>query len=206
MTPSSERRLQRLMDLGERLLCLLLFAGLVARLSHSLALRPANALALLSEGLIVVFIVLRRGAQVVTTRPLDWVVAVLGSTLPLMIDAGGKPLASPALGTTFMLAGLLLSIWAKLNLRRSFGMAAANRGVVRSGPYRAVRHPMYAGYMLGYLGFWVNNASLANACLYLLAAGFQIARIKAEERVLGLDPAYVGLMQRVRYRLAPRIF
>src|ERR1700682_5194874 len=60
--------------------------------------------------------------------------------------------AGPPLPTLFcgllITAGVLLQIYAKLTLRRSFGIIAANRGVMTSGPYRVVRHPMYAAYLL----------------------------------------------------------
>jgi protein-S-isoprenylcysteine O-methyltransferase Ste14 len=206
LTPAQERTAQRAMDMGERLICLIFYAGLVLRLSPSLALRPYNLLGLISETLIVVFIVFRRGAQTVTTRPLDWAAAVLGSNLTLLINGDGRPLAPVAIGASLMLMGLLVAIWAKLALRRSFGVAAANRGVVAGGPYRIVRHPMYTGYLLGFIGFWLNNPSLRNGLLYLGAILFMLIRIFAEERVLKQDPAYAEVVDSVPYRIIPGLF
>jgi protein-S-isoprenylcysteine O-methyltransferase Ste14 len=201
-----ERRLQKLMDFGERTFFLLLYAIFVTSLSRSLASRPYNILALISEGLIVFFTIVRRDARMVTTRPGDWLVALLGTALPLLVRAGGHTAAPLLVGTALMVAGLLISIYAKLTLRRSFGLAAANRGVVVSGPYRIVRHPIYTGYILMYVGFLLNNPLAWNLALYLLAIGLLILRVMAEEIVLRQDPQYLTLLQRVHYRLMPGVF
>ena len=111
-----------------------------------------------------------------------------------------------AVGTAIMSAGLVLAIWAKASLRHSFGMAAANRGAVCEGPYRGIRHPMYAGYILVYLGFFLNNPLFWNIAIYGTAIAFQIARIMAEERILALDPKYADYRAHVRHRLVPRVF
>jgi protein-S-isoprenylcysteine O-methyltransferase Ste14 len=47
---------------------------------------------------------------------------------------------------------------------------------------------------------------LRNAILYLAALAIQIARLKREERILMLDPAYQAYAARVRYRLLPGLF
>jgi protein-S-isoprenylcysteine O-methyltransferase Ste14 len=105
-----------------------------------------------------------------------------------------------------MLSGLLLAIWAKLTLRRSFGLAAANRGTVIAGPYRMVRHPMYAAYIIGDIGFFLNNPLLWNMCLYIVAILALVLRILAEEAILTADPAYHAYRGRIRYRLLPAFF
>src|SRR3712207_5654835 len=105
-----------------------------------------------------------------------------------------------------MLAGFMLQIAAKMTLRRSFGVVAANRGVKVGGPYRVIRHPMYAGYLLTQIGFLLTNPSVWNASIYAIALGFQISRILAEERVLSRDASYRAFTAAVPYRLAPGIF
>ena len=47
-----------------------------------------------------------------------------------------------------MVSGLVLHLYGKVCLARSFGLVAANRGVQRLGPYRVIRHPIYAGYVI----------------------------------------------------------
>lgn len=201
-----EQSLQRFMDLGERAFFVLLYVAYVARLWHSLAWQPSNGIAVISEGFVVVFIIIRRNALMVTTRPLDWLVALISTALPMLIKAGSTSLAPTVYGTTLMLTGLLFSISSKLTLRRSFGLAAANRGVVHSGPYAFIRHPIYAGYVLGYVGFSLNNPLNWNFTLYVVAICLLVLRIMAEERVLSQDPNFVAYTHRVPYRLVPGLF
>jgi len=206
LDPQTERRLQRALDIGERLFVGFLFAIFLVNLSHTILLRPYNILAIISEGMTVYFIVVRRSALAMTTRPLDWFAALTGTALPMFIKAGEVSLAPPIVGTVIMSVGLTLAIWAKASLRQSFGVAAANRGPVSRGPYCGVRHPMYAGYFLVYVGFFLNNPLLWNAAIYIASVGFQIARIMAEERVLTLDRKYADYRAQVRYRLVPGVF
>ena len=105
-----------------------------------------------------------------------------------------------------MVAGILLQITAKLVLGRAFGIVAANRGVKVLGPYRFVRHPMYAGYTLTHVGFLLAMPSLMNALFYATALTMQVARIFREEHVLGQDASYRTFAARVRYRLVPGVF
>jgi protein-S-isoprenylcysteine O-methyltransferase Ste14 len=74
------------------------------------------------------------------------------------------------------------------------------------GPYRLIRHPMYAGYMLNQLGFLLYCPTSWNLGVYLLCWSVQIGRILAEERLLLHDDAYRVLVSRVPYRLIPRLF
>lgn len=206
LDPYVERRLQQLMDLGERIFFLSLYAILVTSLWPSLRSQPYNILALISEGLIVFFTTIRRNAFLVSTRPADWLIALLGTALPLLVKAGGHPVAPPLIGTALMAMGLLISICSKLTLRRSFGLAAANRGLVNSGLYRIVRHPIYAGYIVMYIGFLLNNPLAWNLALYLLSAILLVLRVRAEEIVLIQDPNYAAFRQRVHYRLVPGVY
>lgn len=204
--PAPQGPVKRILDLGERAFSLALFAALVARLAPTLPTRPWNAPLLVSEGLVVFFMIIRRRPQLVTSRPLDWLAAFIGTAAPLLVRPGGHPLGPPAVGGILILVGLVVSIWAKLTLRRSFGLAAANRGVVGGGPYGLVRHPMYAGYLMVYAGFCLLNPLAWNVGVYTVTIALLVYRVLAEERVLEKDPVYFAFMGRVRYRLAPGLF
>jgi protein-S-isoprenylcysteine O-methyltransferase Ste14 len=65
---------------------------------------------------------------------------------------------------------------------------------------------MYAGYILVYVGFLLNNPLWWNLALYAATVILIVARIRAEERVLVKDPEYAAFMSRVRHRLAPGLF
>ena len=126
--------------------------------------------------------------------------------MPMLLRAGGKPPLPAVIGTVLMCCGLAFAIWAKATLRQSFGIAAANRGPVSSGPYRFIRHPIYAGYILVYVGYSLNNPLAWNLVVYAITIGLQVMRILAEERVLGADQGYSRYQSIVRYRLLPGVF
>jgi protein-S-isoprenylcysteine O-methyltransferase Ste14 len=100
----------------------------------------------------------------------------------------------------------VFEIYAKVFLGRSFGIVAADRGIVVMGPYRIVRHPIYLGYFVTHIGFLLANWSARNIALYISIYFFKISRILAEERILREDESYRADCQRVRYRVIPFIF
>jgi protein-S-isoprenylcysteine O-methyltransferase Ste14 len=195
-------------DLIERILVVGLYAPLCFNLgTAALAGSWADLILLLSEGTVVFFILVRRFTSDVSMRPRDWLFAAAGTAMPLLVRAGGDgPITGVQFCTPLMVFGFLLQVWAKLTLRRSFGIIAANRGVKIGGPYGFIRHPMYAGYILTQIGFLLLNPTLWNLSVYLVAFSSQIVRILAEERLLAEDPGYRALRQSVRYRLIPGVF
>jgi protein-S-isoprenylcysteine O-methyltransferase Ste14 len=204
--PASARLVNWLMDYGERALLVMLYLLLVQRLLPSLKGQPANVLLLASESIVVSFVVFRRRTANVTQSPFDWLVALGGTICPLLMQSGGHQLGPPALSATLMLVGICIHVGAKLSLRRSFGMAAANRGVKIGGLYRLVRHPMYLGYAVTWIGFLLTNPIPINLALVGCAGGMQVMRILAEERLLSLDETYRAFMARVRFRVLPGVF
>jgi protein-S-isoprenylcysteine O-methyltransferase Ste14 len=197
------------LDLVERIALVLFFGALAWRLLRSWIDTGSlvSLILLVSEASVVAFVLIRRSTTDVSMRPADWFIALLGTTAPLLVSpTGGEALASDLVCVPLILMGLGVQIAAKLTLRRSFGVVAANRGVKIGGPYRVVRHPMYAGYILTQVAFLLTYPSLWNAAVYVVAFAFQIGRILAEERVLSRDPSYQAFTAAVPYRLAPGLF
>lgn len=206
---SASARSVRLLNWTEHLLVFGFFGWFVQRMVASTLADGAwfNLPLLVSEGSVVLFLLLRRPATEVSWQPRDWALAIGASCLPLLVVANSADMLVPAgAGVMLMLTGMAMQIAAKLTLRRSFGIIAANRGVKATGPYRFVRHPMYAGYLATQVGFLLLNPTPWNAAVYAVALACQVARLLAEERLLGRDPAYRALMSAVRYRLVPGVF
>jgi protein-S-isoprenylcysteine O-methyltransferase Ste14 len=168
--------------------------------------RPSTLLWVVSEGLVAALLMVRRPAQAVSRRPVDWAIGIVGSFVALLARPDDAASALEGLGTTIQLTGMVAQILAKTALGRSFGIVAANRGLVRGGPYRLVRHPIYAAYLVSHIGFLICNPTARNIAVYIGVYVLQIARIFAEERVLAEDPAYRQYRTEVRYRLIPGIF
>lgn len=193
-------------DLTERGFLLALSLWAIVRLAPGIMSEPQIVWLLISETLAVAFILLRRPAQRIDISPYAAGVAFLGTSAPLLVIAPGHSWLPAHLGTALMIAGILISIAAKIALNRSFGLAAANRGVKRAGPYRLLRHPMYAGYALTQITFLLLNPCLWNLCIYLVSWSVQILRIRAEEKVLQEDAAYRDYASEVRFRLIPGVY
>lgn len=197
------------LDLVEKFTYLALLTLLTLRMVPSALAHGGyiNIVLLASECMVIVFVLLRRRTNEISHRRYDWLIGFAGMVMPLLVLPGsGRPLVDPALCGMVMVAGFALQMAAKLTLRRSFGVVAANRGVKAGGPYRLIRHPMYLGYTLTHVGFVLAGPLAWNIGVYLLAATLQVMRLLAEERILDGDPAYRALAARTRYRLIPYVF
>jgi protein-S-isoprenylcysteine O-methyltransferase Ste14 len=194
-----------LLDLAERGFVLLLMALFLIRLAPMIGSGACNILIAVSEGLSAILILCRRPGAVVATA-YAWTISILGTCAPLLVAPGGARLLTGTAPLMLMATGLGFSISAKLFLRRSFGILPANRGVQRTGPYRLVRHPMYAGYVLTHAGFLLSSFSLRNLLAYAICWTAMALRIRAEEKILSRDPAYRAYQDGVRYRLIPGIW
>ena len=76
----------------------------------------------------------------------------------------------------------------KLSLGRSFGLLPANRGIVSTGMYRLVRHPIYLGYLVTHVAFLFAHPTVWNLALLVLADCALCVRAVLEERSLLRDP------------------
>ena len=107
-----------------------------------------------------------------------------------------------------MLAALLM-IWARVTFgRRSFHVAAdaTDGGLVTSGPYRFIRHPIYASIIYFLWAGIFSNYSLLNAILGIAATLALMIRIYAEETlIIERYPEYSEYAARTR-RIIPLIF
>ena len=164
-------------------------------------------LALLSETSIAFFVLIRRPTNAISISLGDWMLATTATAAPMLVQPSAAPNgAIVAAGVAILIAGTCLHILAKLYLRRSFGIAPANRGVKIDGPYKFVRHPMYSGYLLAHIGVFLMMPTLFNAVIYVIGWTAQVLRLLVEERLLARDTAYRDYLARVRWHLIPGIF
>src|SRR5271169_6702819 len=123
-------------------------------------------------------------------------VATYGSTflLPAFLAIAGSrhpswvrmtPAAWAAgLGYGLWMTGILAAVWTLWQLRYSFSLAPQARELVCSGAYRLARHPIYAAYLLQYIGIWFGRMTLPFGVAILAWMVLITARIHYEEKVL----------------------
>lgn len=164
-------------------------------------------LLLASESLVVVLTVVRRRAHITDRSAVAAVMTTLSlAGPPLVRSAQMEPLAPDVVTALISASGLLLVIAAKVTLGRSFGIAPANRGVVASGPYNLVRHPIYTGYIVTHIAFVMAHPSPWNLAILTIADAALVGRAILEERVLGGDAEYQAYCARVGWHLLPGVF
>lgn len=195
------------LDLLEQVIALALYTWLVSRMwpEDFSGSGWFPLLLLVSEGLVVLLLLVRRRTALISTDMRDWAIAAGGTFLAMLVTDGAEPIATVP-GVILMLLGIATHLAAKLSLRRSFGLVAAHRGLKLNGLYAMVRHPMYSGYVISHIGYLLLGPSWWNLAVYLCVWALLLARIGAEERILGEDPEYRAFQQRVRYRLLPGIY
>lgn len=86
------------------------------------------------------------------------------------------PSALAMTGTGLLVAGGLLRLWAAGYIRK-------NQEVTRTGPYSLVRHPLYLGTLLAWLGFLIlsGNVLLGLQTFWLLVFAVYYPRVLVEE-------------------------
>ncbi|MGH9123673.1 MAG: methyltransferase family protein [Acidimicrobiales bacterium] len=143
-----------------------------------------------------------------TARDLDWTFPVLIGSIVAAINLGfqaaavtgagiGASPVLPAAGLVVVGAGAALRIWSILTLGRLFTFVVtvqADHRVVERGPYRLLRHPSYAGGLIGLIGAGVALDNwLSVAALGLIPLLGVLIRIPYEEARLrrGLGQPYV---------------
>lgn len=137
---------------------------------------------------LIVWCYLRRGTAVATGRSVTGHAAAVAATfIPFLLPL--LPAASPGPGrqlaaALLVLAGVAWSVWSLRTLGTSLSVVAQARDIVDRGPYRWVRHPLYAGELVSSLGLAVAAWSAAAAGIWLTLCALQAYRALREEEVL----------------------
>ena len=199
--------LSLLTDMIFVLLAIYLLLGYARTLLQS----PESWFFIVREGLFIFYLIMslvlfaiRPRASARSTRLSDYVYAILGLGSPLFFQSASS--IALVFGEFLEIVGSVFVLSGFLSLNRSFGIGPENRGIKIAGAYRVVRHPVYSGYMLAELGFFLDNFSFYNLFILAVSILFLLLRLRAEERLLQKDPSYKKYTLSVRWRLVPLIF
>jgi len=116
--------------------------------------------------------------------------------------------ASPIV-IAFQLSGVALMLWARITFgRRSFHAAASptSGGIVRTGPYRFIRHPIYTAVLLfAWPAALFYRSAGAVAFAALVSAG-ALVRMWCEEQLLVRQYPDYAAYARTTMRMIPYVF
>lgn len=92
------------------------------------------------------------------------------------------------LGAVLMLMSIALRLWSIQTLGRNFSPVVSidsNQMLVKSGPYKFIRHPAYTGTLLTFV-FWgiAFNSWIASCIIFFMLSTIFIYRIHVEEKAL----------------------
>jgi protein-S-isoprenylcysteine O-methyltransferase Ste14 len=208
VAPAARRSLEPA-EIFSRMAIVAMFTVLAVRLGldYAESRRLTGLLLLASEALVVVLTVFRRPTGIVDRSPRARLLTTVSLIGPMLVGPAAAAALMPELATVLLsAAGLSVVIGGKLSLGRSFGLMPANRGIVSTGLYRLVRHPIYMGYLITHVGFLLANATFWNVLIFLAADITLMIRAVYEERVLARDPAYRDYQDTVRWRVVPGVF
>lgn len=167
--------------------------------------RLSVLLIVLVEAIVAIFFIIRRDPDETEHSWKTWTSTTLGTFAPMLLrptDATADLLA----GSILQVGGFAIQITALLFLSRSFGLLPAYRGVKTNGLYSLVRHPLYSAYVISFIGYWINNPSLANAAVITFGTAFLVWRIHCEEALLLKYEDYSRYAIQTRWRLIPAVW
>jgi protein-S-isoprenylcysteine O-methyltransferase Ste14 len=175
-------------------------------------LRVAAKALVIAFNILVAWLIIIRSHPVAKAR--GWqprISAIMGSNLfylglPFISSKTDLPPWLFAASGVLIISGGIATIYSLSYLGRSFSIMAQARRLVTDGPYRFVRHPLYAAEFIGYLGVFIQYASGIGAALLLVQCCFQIFRMLNEEAILyATFPEYAAYTARTA-RLIPGLW
>src|SRR5215467_5858533 len=163
-------------------------ATVAAAASAAGLLRGVSAALVCAFYTLIIWSYLRRGPAIATTKSIAAsAVAIAATFTPFAFPL----LAGPEPGTTrqlaadaLLVAGTAWSVWSLRFLGKNLSVIAQARGVADHGPYKLVRHPLYAGELVSALGLALAAGTVPAAILWVALVGMQACRALREERVL----------------------
>jgi len=90
-------------------------------------------------------------------------------------------------GVALAIAGIALACWARHLLGRNWSMAVELKDeheLIQAGPYSIVRHPIYTGLLMGFIGTGLENGEWRALISIAIFSAFILYKLRVEERWL----------------------
>src|SRR6202051_4652841 len=173
----------------------------------------------LTTGVYLLFCVIPVGIYLVRPRPrardgraIARAAGLVGTTMLLVVGAFPNPVLLPppvvvrAISATLALGAFALGVYGLLYLRRSLSIIPEARRLVTGGPYRLIRHPLYAAEIIAAFALVLARPGLWATLTLAPFIAVQMLRARFEEGLLSrVFPEYRRYAARTR-RLIPLVW
>lgn len=153
-------------------------------------------------------ILTRPHAKAQETRILPKVAAFVGTYMPWCV--GFLPRTNHVglefLSTICIAIGSIMMLITIRHLGRSFSLVPQAHSVVRTGPYRWIKHPLYLSEELAVIGVVIQYLSPLSLIVLALHIAVQICRIRYEENLLRHSLPEYSIYEIARWRLIPCVW
>ena len=208
--------LMRLPLLGWGLFAAIAQLAGIMQLMNTKSVDVVNAIHIAMRLSMIAFILLASAAVLLRTRPsgkatrLEPRISALAGSFMMygmvLFPRHDLSLSGEIVSTLLTMVGSIGAVIALSQLGRSFSIMAESRQLVTTGPYRVVRHPLYAAELIATVGVFMQFASIYTVVLLAAYIAFQLRRMHNEELVLTIRfPEYAAYSQTTA-RLIPGIY
>jgi protein-S-isoprenylcysteine O-methyltransferase Ste14 len=188
----------------------------IMQLMNTKSVDFGNAVHIAMRLAMIAFMLLASAAVLLRTRPsgkasgLEPRISALAGSFMMygmvLFPRHDLSLSGEIVSTVLTMVGSIGAVVALCQLGRSFSIMAESRQLVTTGPYRVVRHPLYAAEQIATVGVFMQFASIYTALLLAAHIAFQLRRMHNEELVLATRfPEYTAYSQTTA-RLIPGIY
>jgi protein-S-isoprenylcysteine O-methyltransferase Ste14 len=135
--------------------------------------------------------------------------AVLGSVVVVGLSMAPQTVDDVVViagAEALLTAGLAVMVCGLLSLGRSFGVMPRARGLVRTGMYRRIRHPIYLGEFLAFGGMVLPTLSPFTVAVYVTFVLLQVYRMAQEEQTLEAAHPEYAEFRATTFRLLPGVY
>ncbi len=142
--------------------------------------------------------------MITSAIPLVFVVAAI-----VVLAVTGNLLSMSPIVIAVQVAAVGLNVWARLSFQKGTFRVSATPGgpaIIRHGPFRVIRHPMYSAALLFIWAAVVSHVSALTLGIGVAATAVTVARVVAEERLLSAKyPDYSAYAETTK-ALVPYLF
>lgn len=132
--------------------------------------------------------------MIASALPLLFIVAAI-----VLLGVTGNLFSSSPFAVAAQLAAVALAVWARISFQKGtfrVGAAPGGTSIIKRGPYRFIRHPMYSAALLFIWAAVASHVSVLTIAVGMAATALVIVRVIVEERLLRATyPDYLAYSQ-----------